>query len=97
MSASILSYKKPFFIIIWNTLHCIALHCIVLHCGAVHSKSQLCTVSVLGRDEGYTVKYNPLPERFPEGREKPEGTPEGKGLYLTMYPNLSPNTDIISF
>ena len=23
--------------------------------------------SVLGRDEGYTVKYNPLPERVPEG------------------------------
>ena len=38
-------------------------------------------------DEGYTVKYNPLPE----------GTPEGKGLYLTLYPELSPNTDSISF
>ena len=25
------------------------------------------TVSVLGRDEGYTVKYNPLPEGVPEG------------------------------
>ena len=24
-------------------------------------------VSVLGRDEGYTVKYNPLPEGVPEG------------------------------
>ena len=33
-------------------------------------------MSVLGRDKGYTVKYNPLPE----------GTPEGKGLYLTVYP-----------
>ena len=31
-------------------------------------------VSVLGRDEGYTVKYNPLPEGVPEE------TPEGKGL-----------------
>ena len=48
-------------------------------------------VSVLGRDEGYTVKYNPLPEGVPEG------TPEGKGLYLTVYPESSPNTDIISF
>ena len=48
-------------------------------------------VSVLGRDEGYTVKYNPLPEGVPEE------TPEGKGLYLTIYPELSPNTDIISF
>ena len=35
------------------------------------------------------VKYNPLPEGVPEG--------EGKGLYLTVYHELSPNTDIISF
>ena len=26
-----------------------------------------CTVSVLGRDKGYTVKYNPLPEGVPKG------------------------------
>ena len=25
-----------------------------------------CIVSVLGRDEKYTVKYNPLPERVPD-------------------------------
>ena len=25
-------------------------------------------VSVLGRDEGYTVKYNPLPEEVPDGK-----------------------------
>ena len=43
------------------------------------------TVSVLGRDKGYTFKYNPLPE----------GTPKGKGLYLTVYLESSPNTDII--
>ena len=49
--------------------------------------SGLYTVSVLGRDEGYTVKYNPLPE----------GVPDGEGLYLSVYPELSPNTDIISF
>ena len=24
-------------------------------------------VSVLGQEEGYTVKYNPLPEEVPEG------------------------------
>ena len=39
-------------------------------------------VSVLGQDEGYMVKYNP---------------PEGKGFYLTVDPESSPNTDIISF
>ena len=48
-------------------------------------KTLLDTVSVLGQDEGYMVKYNPLPE----------GTPEGKGLYLTVYPQLRPNTDNI--
>ena len=30
-------------------------------------------------------------------RAKPEGTPECKGLYLTVYPESSPNADIISF
>ena len=40
-------------------------------------------MSVLGRDEEDTVNYNALPE--------------GKGLYLTVYPELSPNMDIISF
>ena len=33
------------------------------------------SISVLGRDEGYTVKYNHLPEGVPE--TKPKGTPEG--------------------
>ena len=28
-------------------------------------------------------------------RAKPEGTTKGKGLYLTVYPKLSPNMDII--
>ena len=28
------------------------------------------TVSVLGRDEGYTVKYNPLPEGVSEGEAR---------------------------
>ena len=28
------------------------------------------TVSVLGRDKGYTVKYNPLPEGVPEGKAR---------------------------
>ena len=27
-------------------------------------------LSVLGRDEGYTVKYNPLPEGVPEGEAR---------------------------
>ena len=41
------------------------------------------------------VKYTPPLKEFP--RAKPEGTPEGRGVYLTVYPESSPNTDIISF
>ena len=48
------------------------------------------TVSVLGVDQGYTVKYTPLPEGVPEG------APEGKGVYSTVFPKLSPNLDSIS-
>ena len=44
-----------------------------------------CTVSVLGRDKGYTVKYSPLPDGVPKVK--------GKWLYLTVYPELSPNAD----
>ena len=32
-------------------------------------------------------------KEFP--RAKPEGTSEGGGVYLTIYPELSPDTDII--
>lgn len=39
------------------------------------------TVSVLGQDQGYKVKYSP----------PPEGTSEGGGLYLTLYHELSSN------
>ena len=31
----------------------------------------LYTVSVLGRDKGYTIKYSPLPERTPIGESSP--------------------------
>ena len=34
-------------------------------------------------------------KEFPKA--KPKGTPESKGLYLTMYPNMSNNTDSIPF
>ena len=54
-----------------------------------------CDVSVLGREEGYTVKYTPLPEGVPGA--KPEGIPEGEGVYFTVYPESSPNRDSISF
>ena len=40
------------------------------------------TVSILGLDEGYTVKCSP----------SPEGTPKREGLYLIVYPKSSPNT-----
>ena len=38
---------------------------------------------------GYTVKYTPSPSGVPSG------TPEGKGVCLTVYPLYRPNTDTI--
>ena len=55
-------------------------------CLPLHETESLVTVSVLGRDKGYLV---PLPEGVPEE------TPEGKGLYLTIYHESSNNTDSI--
>ena len=57
----------------------------------------------LGLDSGYTVAKGYTARssialclmEFP--RAQPEGTPEDKGLYLTVYPESSPNTDIILF
>ena len=34
-------------------------------------------------------------KEFPRG--KPKGTPEGEGVYLTVYPESSPNKDSIAF
>ena len=66
--------------------------------GLNQSFGNLCTessediVSDLGREEGY-IRSN-LPHRLKEFRRaKPEGTPVGKGVYLTVYPESSPNTD----
>ena len=47
-------------------------------------------VSVLGLGKGYTVKYTRSAEGVPEGEAKAEG------VYLTLYPESSPNTDSIS-
>ena len=51
----------------------------------------MCILSVLGGEEGSTVKYTPSPEGVPSG------TPEGEGVYMTVDPESSPNTDSISF
>ena len=53
------------------------------------------TVSILGRDEGYTVKYTLCLKEFL--RDQPEESPECKGLYLTIYLKSSPNMDSIRF
>ena len=42
-------------------------------------------VTILEQEEGCTVKYTSLHE----------GAPEGEGVYLTIYPKLSHNTDSI--
>ena len=53
---------------------------------------QQVTVSVLGQEEGYTVKYNPLPEGVPKGEA--QGNSWKQRVYLTVYPESSPNTDM---
>ena len=40
-------------------------------------------LSVLGQEEGHTVKYTTLPEGVPES--KAEGTPGGEGVYLIVW------------
>ena len=52
-----------------TTLHCKELHCTVLHYTAVYGTTlpYHSTVSVLGQDEGYTVKYSHTSEGVPEG------------------------------
>ena len=51
---------------------------------------KLYIVCILGRDEGYTIKYSPSSEEVPKDK-----APKGEGLYLTVYPESSPNTDSI--
>ena len=49
------------------------------------------------QDETRDIRSNihPRLKEFP--RAKPEGTPETEGVYLTVHPELSFNTDSISF
>ena len=49
------------------------------------------SVSVLGWDVGYTVKIPIRMKEFP--RVKPKVTPEGEGVYLTVYTVSSANID----
>ena len=71
----------PWLLGLQKTTHC-------LHLGdqlwtiALHGEEDI--VSVLGQKQGYTVKYIPEPK-------------EGSGTFLTVYPDLSPNTNIIPF
>ena len=49
------------------------------------------------KNERRDIRSN-IPHRLKEfPRAKPEGTPEGEGVYLTAYPESSPNTNSISF
>ena len=45
----------------------------------------------------YPYKYETRDIRSNIPRAKPEGTPEGKGVYLTVYPEVSPNTERVYF
>ena len=52
-------------------------------------------VSVLWREEGYTVKYSLSTREIP--RAELEGFPKGSGYILYVYPGLSQDTDILNF
>ena len=43
-----------------------------VHCDntMAHLRFKLNIVSGLGQDKGYTIKYNPLPEGFPESEAR---------------------------
>ena len=76
-------------------LHCVCL----LHNNNVLHYNELENTVVLYpyEDETWDIQSNIALRlrKFP--RAKPEGTPEGEGVYLTVYPESSPNTDSISF
>ena len=75
-------WVNMFFLIIFSLLHKVRgkeIGAKVLN-GYLELSSQH-TVSVLGRDKGYTVKYS----------SPSEGSPEAGGLYLTVYPEWSHN------
>ena len=42
------------------------------------------TISVLEQDEGYTVKYNPLPEGVPEGKARKKERKKERKIYSTQ-------------
>ena len=43
----------------------------------------------------FFCKHNTLRKIWEDQEEKANGTPKGKGLYLTLYPKLSPYTHSI--
>ena len=75
---------------LWTKVECCS------HTVSVLGRDKGYTVSALGREEGYTVKYTPLPEGVPKG-PIPRELLKAKGVYLTVYPELIPNTYSISF
>ena len=54
------------------------------------SNNQIWVVVILGQEEGYTVKYNPLPEEVPTG-EAWGNSPRQRAI----FPDLSLTTDSI--
>ena len=74
-------------------LHCAALHLValkhVLHFTELKTALHY-VVSYSDKSVRIHFKFSPLPEGVPEGKAK------GEGLYFTMYPESSPNTDGLS-
>ena len=65
--------------VVWHTTFLMVSMCHAMECCTM-LYIKLCIVSVLGREEEYTVKYGLSPRDCPGAQ--PEGNPKGSGLIL---------------
>ena len=61
------------------------------YCNFYYQYHIIFTLYVLGREEGYTVKYTPSPSGVPSGF----ALGNSFRVYLTIYPSSRPNTDTV--
>ena len=71
----------------------IVLYIVVFCCLVIYIKKNILSVLNKTRD----IRSNILLHLKEFPRANPEATPEGEGVYLTIYFKLSPNTDNVSF
>ena len=90
------SYFQTMEIYIWNyfvhLINLIKTYSLTEPLNRSIGKYKVCTVSVLGREEGYTVKYSPSPEGVPEGEAITVELYVYIGLYFNCRASLSDDT-----